>query len=55
MIEYTTQNLFVQLIILNNPMKHWFDGASWEMPICMCEQVFKENSVLWLKARILSL
>jgi hypothetical protein len=32
MIEYkTVQNLFMQLKIPDNPMKHWYDGSRWEM------------------------
>ncbi len=31
----------MQLNVLNDPMKHWFDGASWEMVNCICEQVLK--------------
>ncbi len=31
----------MQLNVLNNPIKHWFDGASWEMVNCICEQVLK--------------
>jgi hypothetical protein len=45
MIEYTTQNFFVQLNFFNNPMKHWFDGARFE----------RKLKVLLLEAGILSL
>ncbi len=37
----TMQKLFVQLNVLINPMKHWYDGVGWEMVDCMCEQVLK--------------
>ncbi len=37
MINYTTMHkLFVQLNVLENPMKHWFDGVGWEMVDSMC-------------------
>ncbi len=38
MIDDIVQKLFVQLNVLNNPMKHWLNGACWEMIYCMCEQ-----------------
>jgi hypothetical protein len=42
------QKLFVQLNVLNNPMKHWSNGACWEMENCMCEQNLKKLKILWL-------
>lgn len=38
MIKYTTmKNLFMQLNILNNIIKQWSNGVSWEMVNCMCK------------------
>jgi hypothetical protein len=37
------QKLFVSLNVLDNPKKHWFDGASWEMATFICEQVLKKT------------
>jgi len=39
--KYNNTKFFVQLNVLNNPMKHWFDRASWETVNCICEQFLK--------------
>ncbi len=45
----------MQLNVLNNPMKHWFDGASWEMVNCICEQVLKITQSVVARSRFVFL
>ncbi len=46
----------MQLNVLNNPMHHWFDGASWEMVLdCMCKQVLKRTENAVARSRFISL
>jgi len=37
------QKLFVLLNVLDNPKKHWFDGANQEMANFICVQVLKKT------------
>jgi hypothetical protein len=37
------QKLFVQFNVPNNPMKHWYGEASWEMIDYMHKQVLKRT------------
>ncbi len=47
MTKYTTmQTLFVQLNVLNNPMKHQSNGYGWEIADCMFEQVLKQTKII---------
>jgi hypothetical protein len=41
--DIAMQKLFVQLNVPNNLMKHWSNGAGWEMTDSMCEQIFKKT------------
>jgi len=45
----------VQLNVLNDPMKHWFDGANWVMVNCICEQVLKITQNVVTKSRFVFL
>jgi len=45
------QKLFVQLNVPNNPMKHWYDGASCEIIDYMRKQVLKRTQSVVLKGR----
>jgi hypothetical protein len=48
MIDYITmQKLFVQLNVPNNLMKHWSNGAGWEMTILYMNK-FKKKLRIWL-------
>jgi len=56
MIDYIAmQKLFVQLNVPNNLMKHWSNGAGWEMTDSMCEQVFKKTQNFMVARRFFSL
>jgi hypothetical protein len=45
------QKLFVQLNFPNNPMKHWYRGASWEIIDYMHEQILKRIQSVVIKER----
>ncbi len=56
MIKYITmQMLFVQLNVLDNPIKHQFDGSRWEIVDYMFEQVLKQIKTIIIGANFLSL
>ncbi len=43
-------NFFVQLNILDNLIKKWYNGVGWEMVDCMCKlQVLKKNQNVMLE------
>ncbi len=56
MIKYITmQMLFVELNVLDNPIKHQFDGSGWKMADYMFEQVLKQIQTIIIEANFLSL
>jgi len=56
MIKYITmQMLFVQLNVVDNPIKHKFYGFGWEMADYMFEQVLKQIQTIIIGANFLSL
>ncbi len=56
MTKHTTmQTLFMQLNVLDNPIKLWFNGCRWEMVDCMSKQVLKQTQTIVVGASFLSL
>jgi hypothetical protein len=46
----------MQLNILDNLIKQWYNGVGWEMVDCMCKlQVLKKNQNVMLEGRFVSL
>jgi len=44
----------MQFNVLDNPMKHWFDGVGWEMVDCLYEQVLKKIQNVVASSRFFS-